>query len=34
LWRPLGILLKRDRARSPAVREFVALLQKPLELPN
>ena len=34
MWRPLGILLKRDRARSPAVREFVALLQKPLELPN
>ena len=30
MWRPLGILLKRDRARSPAVREFVALLQKPL----
>jgi DNA-binding transcriptional LysR family regulator len=28
LWRPLGILLNRDRARSPAVREFVALLQK------
>ena len=30
MWRPLGILLKRDRARSPAVREFVASLQKPL----
>jgi DNA-binding transcriptional LysR family regulator len=30
MWRPLGILLKRDRARSPAVREFVAQLQKPL----
>ena len=29
MWRPLGILLKRDRARSPALREFVALLQKP-----
>ena len=31
MWRPLGVLLKRDRARSPAVREFLALLQKPLE---
>jgi DNA-binding transcriptional LysR family regulator len=31
MWRPLGILIKRDRARSPAVREFVAMLQKPLE---
>ena len=30
IWRPLGILLKRGRARSPAVREFVALLQRPL----
>jgi LysR family transcriptional regulator, transcriptional activator of the cysJI operon len=29
--RPLGVLLKRDRARSPVVREFLALLQKPLE---
>jgi DNA-binding transcriptional LysR family regulator len=29
--RPLGILLKRDRGPSPAVREFVARLQKPLE---
>jgi DNA-binding transcriptional LysR family regulator len=29
MWRPLGILLKRDRARTPAVRELVALLQKP-----
>ena len=28
MWRPLGILLKRDRVRSPAAREFVALLQK------
>ena len=34
MWRPLGILLKRDRARSPAVREFVALLQKPLPPPE
>jgi DNA-binding transcriptional LysR family regulator len=31
MWRPLGVLLKRDRARSPAVREFLAQLQKPLE---
>ena len=31
LWRPLGILLKRDRARSPALREFLALLQKPMD---
>jgi DNA-binding transcriptional LysR family regulator len=31
MWRPLGVLLKRDRARSPATREFLALLQKPLE---
>ncbi len=29
--RPLGILLKRARARSPAVREFVAMLQRPIE---
>ena len=29
--RPLGILLKRARGPSPAVREFVARLQKPLE---
>jgi DNA-binding transcriptional LysR family regulator len=28
MWRPLGLLLKRDRARSPAVREFLALLQQ------
>lgn len=28
MWRPLGILLKRNRSRSPAVREFIALLQK------
>jgi LysR family transcriptional regulator, transcriptional activator of the cysJI operon len=34
MWRPLGILLKRDRARSPAVREFVALLQRPLDPPQ
>jgi DNA-binding transcriptional LysR family regulator len=31
MWRPLGVLLKRDRARSPATREFLALLQKPRE---
>jgi DNA-binding transcriptional LysR family regulator len=31
MWRPLGILLKRDRARSPALREFVAQLQRPLD---
>jgi DNA-binding transcriptional LysR family regulator len=30
MWRPLAILLKRDRGRSPAVREFVAQLQKPI----
>jgi DNA-binding transcriptional LysR family regulator len=29
--RPLGVIIKRDRARSPAVREFLCLLQKPLE---
>jgi LysR family transcriptional regulator, transcriptional activator of the cysJI operon len=28
LWRPLGIILKRNRARSPALKEFIALLQK------
>lgn len=28
LWRPLGILLKRNRSRSPALREFINLLQK------
>jgi len=31
MWRPLGVLLKRDRARSPAVREFVALLQQTMK---
>jgi DNA-binding transcriptional LysR family regulator len=31
MWRPLGILLRRDRARSPALREFLASLQRPLE---
>jgi DNA-binding transcriptional LysR family regulator len=31
MWRPLAILLKRDRGRSPAVREFVAMLQRPQE---
>ena len=31
MWRPLGVLLKRDRGRSPVVREFLALLQRPLE---
>ena len=30
LWRPLGVLIKRNRVRSPAMREFLALLQKPL----
>jgi molybdate transport repressor ModE-like protein len=30
LWRPLAVILKRDRARSPVLREFLALLQKPL----
>ena len=30
LWRPLGVILKRDRARSPALREFLALLQRPM----
>ena len=28
LWRPLGILLKRNRSRSPALREFIGMLQK------
>jgi len=28
MWRPLGLLMKRDRARSPALREFLGLLQK------
>ncbi|HEX4084021.1 MAG TPA: LysR family transcriptional regulator [Chthoniobacteraceae bacterium] len=32
MWRPLGILLKRERSRSPALREFVAQLKKPLEV--
>ncbi len=31
MWRPLGILYKRNRARSPAQKEFVSLLQKPIE---
>ena len=31
MWRPLGILLKRDRTRSPALREFLAALQRPLD---
>jgi DNA-binding transcriptional LysR family regulator len=34
MWRPLGILLKRDHARFPALREFVARLQKPLGPPE
>jgi len=34
MWRPLGILLKRERSRSPALREFVTRLQKPLEEPR
>lgn len=29
MWRPLGILLKRNRARSLALKEMIALLQKP-----
>jgi DNA-binding transcriptional LysR family regulator len=33
MWRPLAILLKRDRGRSPATREFVAMLQRPPEPP-
>jgi LysR family transcriptional regulator, transcriptional activator of the cysJI operon len=28
MWRPLGILLKRNRSRSPALKKLVALLQK------
>ncbi len=28
LWRPLGIVLKRNRARSPAQKELIAMLQK------
>lgn len=28
MWRPLGILLKRNRARSPAQKELIAFLQK------
>jgi DNA-binding transcriptional LysR family regulator len=31
MWRPLAILLKRERSRSPALREFLAQLKKPLE---
>ena len=27
MWRPLGILLKRNRPRSPAVKEFIGLLK-------
>lgn len=34
IWRPLAILLKRDRTRSPALREFLAQLQKPLDPGN
>jgi DNA-binding transcriptional LysR family regulator len=30
LWRPLAVLIKRTRARTPALREFLALLQRPL----
>ena len=29
--RPIGILLRRDRTRSPALREFLTQLQKPLD---
>lgn len=28
MWRPLGILVKRNRARSPAHRELISMLQK------
>lgn len=31
LWRTLGLLLKRNRSRSPALKEFIALLQKQRE---
>jgi DNA-binding transcriptional LysR family regulator len=31
LIRPIGILLKRNRARSPALKEFIALLQRETE---
>lgn len=34
LWRPLGILLKRNRSRSPAQREFIALVQNPASALN
>jgi len=30
MWRPLGILLKRNRSRSPAQRELIGMLQKPI----
>jgi LysR family transcriptional regulator, transcriptional activator of the cysJI operon len=29
--RPLAVLLKRDKSRSPALREFLALLQRPVD---
>ncbi len=29
MWRPLGIVFKRNRARSPAQKEFIAMLKKP-----
>jgi DNA-binding transcriptional LysR family regulator len=28
IWRPLGLVLKRNRARSPALKELIKLLQK------
>ena len=28
MWRPLGIVFKRNRARSPAQKEFIAMLKK------
>jgi DNA-binding transcriptional LysR family regulator len=31
MWRPLAVVLKRGRPRSPAQKEFIALLKKPLE---
>jgi hypothetical protein len=30
MWRPLAVVLKRGRPRSPAQKEFIALLKNPL----
>lgn len=30
IWRPLGILLRRGRSRSPALKHFIKLLQEPV----